>query len=46
MNSYDIYFKTNEEDEFATYYTTIEANSQEEAEQIAERLYCYENVRV
>jgi len=36
MPKFDIYFKENESDSWLTYYTTLEADSQEHAELLAQ----------
>lgn len=40
MAKFDVYIKENKEDiDYLTYYTTIEADSQEEAEEMADDIY-------
>lgn len=39
MPRFDIYFKIHEDDEYATYFTTIDAKTKEEAERISENMW-------
>lgn len=42
MKKFAVYFKANEDDNFGTFFTIVEAATIEEAEKIAERLYAEE----